>query len=62
MHPFCRQALASRTVNVNFHSPAEDQSKRNLNCNYTFLIDFAPNGVQFGARSIRKVYYIPKSV
>ena len=32
------------------------QSKLNFDCNYTFLIDLAPNGILYSFKSIEKVY------
>ena len=42
------------------HKDSNDKFRRfnrlNLNCNYTFPIDLAPNGIASGAKSIGKLY------
>ena len=43
----CRDRRIFRTLFRNFIS-----SKPNLDCNYTFPNDLAPNGISFGSKSI----------
>ena len=42
------------------HKDSNDKFRRfnrlNLNCNYTFPIDLAPNGIASSAKSIGKLY------
>ena len=46
-------AYPSHATSKYFHGFVK--SDPNLDCNYTFLIDLAPIGILFGAKSIGKV-------